>query len=479
MQLRDGKDARREPTAWRKGLARWLRSVMAAGLMAAGIVSAAAAANGSAAANAADAAGKGAPNPAGSGSVYVIPVKQTVESGLASFLNRALTEAEEAEASLAVLAINTPGGELKSAEAIGDRIRASKVPTLAFVEGDAASAGAYIALNAGKIVMAPGSAIGAAMVVDASGQAVESPKVVSFWSSKMKAAAEMNGRNGNIAVGMVNPDLTVEMKEIGRTKAKGEILSLSAEEALKVGYADALAGSVDEAVAWYGLKDWTTVKVEPTVAERVASWLTGVTTLLLILGIAGIVIELFVPGFGVPGIVGIAAFALYFFGQYVAGFAGMESVVLFILGVVLLVLEMFVPSFGILGLLGAAGVIAGIVIAAYDTGDALKSLGIASLAALVVIAIVVYIFRKRGIWNRFILRESLTAEQGFIPNEDRRIWVGKEGVTLTPLRPAGVAEVEGQRIDVVSLGEFIDAGRKVRVVTADGTRVVVKEADKE
>ncbi|WP_245809831.1 NfeD family protein [Cohnella massiliensis] len=452
----------------RSGGKRWALSLLMAVVAVLGFALPFAAANG---------AESGESSGSGSGSVYVIPVKNTVESGLASFLDRALTEAEEAEASLVVLKIDTPGGELLSAEEIGIRIRDAKIPTLAYVEGNAASAGAYIALSADRIVMAPGSAIGAAMLVNASGQAVESPKEVSFWSSKMRSAAETNGRNGEIAIGMVNPDLTVEMEEIGRTKEKGEIISLSAEEALKVGFADAVAGSVDEAISWSGLNNWSTVEINPTAAERLASWLTGISTLLLIIGIAGIVIEMIVPGFGVPGIAGIVAFGLFFFGQYIAGFAGMESIVFFILGIVLLVLEMFVPSFGLLGLLGAAGVIAGIVIGAYDTGDALTSLGIAAGVALVVIAIFVYIFRKRGIWNRFILKESLTTEQGFVPNGNRTAWIGKEGVTLSPLRPAGAAEVDGQRIDVVSLGQFIEAGRRIRVTAADGTRIVVTEIE--
>lgn len=411
------------------------------------------------------------------GDVYVIPVKQTVQSGLASFLDRALTEAEEASASLVVLDVDTPGGELATAEAIGKRIVETKVPTVAFVSGNAASAGAYLALNAGGIAMAPGSAIGAAMIVDANGNAVENPKYVSFWKEKMRAAAQLNGRNPEIAIGMVDPAVVVEMKELGRTKEKGQIISLSANDALKVGYSDFSAASVEEVIAWKQLQDRNIVELNPSVSERIAQFVTspGIATLLLIIGIAGIAIEMLVPGFGAFGIAGLLAFGLYFFGQSIAGFAGMESIVFFMIGIILLILEMFVPSFGILGILGIAGLIYGIASAAYDTGNTVRSLGLAALVALVVVIVVAYIFRKRGIWNRFILRDALTTEQGYIPNAPRETLIGLEGTALSTLRPAGVADIGGTRMDVVTTGEFVEPGKPVLVTAVDGTRIVVKE----
>lgn len=410
-------------------------------------------------------------------SVYVIPVNMTVESGLASFLDRALSEAEEAGAALAVLEIDTPGGSLSSAEKIGERIRTAKVPTVAFVKGKAASAGAYIALNANDIYMAPGSTIGAAMVVNGAGEAVDSPKIVSFWRAQMRAAADLNGRDPLIAEGMVDPGLVVELQPLGKTKPKGEIISLSADEAVKVGYAKATAATADAVVAAEGLTNLLVVHENPTLAERVSQTLTSpaVMTLLLIVGIAGVLIELVVPGFGVPGIVGLLAFGLYFFGQHVAGFAGRESLVLFVAGIVFIVLEMFVPSFGILGLLGGAGIVSGVVTAAYDTGNAFESLGYALLIALVLVVIVAYIFRKRGIWNRFILSERLTTEQGYVPSGDgREQLVGMRGTALSLLRPAGVADIGGRRVDVITSGEFVEKGTALEVVSADGTRILVK-----
>ena len=293
----------------------------------------------------------------------------------------------------------------------------------------------------------------------------------------MLAAAEMNGRHPGIAIGMVDPNRVVEMEEIGETSQQGQIISLSAENAFKVGYADKLASTVEEVVAWKGLSDRTIVEVKPSLAERVSEFLTspGISLLLLVIGIAGVAIEFFVPGFGAPGITGLIAFGLYFFGQSIAGFAGMESMIVFLLGIGLLILEVFVPSFGILGILGIASVVAGITMGAYDTGNALRSLGIAVLVAAVIVGVVVYVFRKRGVWNRFILKEELTSDKGFVPQQPREHWVGQTGVAVSLLRPSGIAEIDGKRLDVITSGEFIEQGKAIQVTSVDGTRIVVKE----
>lgn len=251
-------------------------------------------------------------------------------------------------------------------------------------------------------------------------------------------AAALNGRDPDIAAGMMDVNLVVNKPELGVSKTAGQIIALTSDEALKAGYAEHLAATPEEAVAWLGYSTDDIFHVQQTGAEKMSHFLTNpvVMTILLFVGIAGIVIELLVPGFGVPGIIGTLAFALYFFGNYVAGFAGAETWLLFILGLVMLVLELFVPSFGILGLLGSICLIAGVVRAAFSYTHALLNLGIAFAAAAVVIAVVVVIFKERGIWNRFILHESLTKEEGFVPAMERLNLIGAAGMSVTPA-PAG------------------------------------------
>ncbi|MHA6530350.1 NfeD family protein [Paenibacillus sp. BAC0078] len=414
-----------------------------------------------------------------SGPVFIIPVDQEIERGLQSFLERGFQEAANYGAVLIVLEIDTPGGLVNSAEQIGTLVRDSKIPTAAYIKGDAASAGSYIALNAGSIIMKPGSMIGAASLVDGSGKSVNDAKMVSYWKSKMVGAASLNGRDPEIAAGMMDVNLSVNKPELGVSKSKGQIIALSSSEALKAGYADSIASTPEEAITWLGYSTADIFRVEHTGAEKMSHFLTNpiIMTILLFVGIAGIVIELLVPGFGAPGIIGTLAFALYFFGNYVAGFAGAETWLLFILGLVMLVLELFVPSFGILGLLGSVSLVAGVVRAAYSYTHALFSLGIAFAAAAVVIIIVAVTFKERGIWNRFILQDSLTKEQGFVPVLEKLNLIGSMGVSLTPLRPAGTAMVGGERVDVVTEGSFISAGMPISVVKVEGGRVVVKEAE--
>lgn len=409
------------------------------------------------------------------GKTAVIRIDRTIESGLQRYLERALAEAEAIGAETAVLVINTFGGRVDAADGIGKAIASSSLRTIAYVEGNAISAGSYIALSADEIYMNRIATIGAAAVVYSTGEPVTDPKTIAAWSGMMKAAAEMNGRNPEIAVGMVDASKVVEMPEIGATSKAGELISLTAQEAVSVGYAEGIADSLGELLAAIGAEG--AEPIEPTPAEQLARFLTNpaVQTILLILGIAGVLIELLVPGMGVPGIVGIAGFSLYFLGNFVAGFAGMEHIALFVAGVVLLVLELFIPSFGILGGLGVLALLSGVVLAAYDTGDAWKSLGIAALVAAVIIALVVKYFKHRGVWNKFIHSEAMTTEEGYVSHDERRELIGRVGRALTPLRPSGTVLLGDERIDVVTEGEFLPAGTKVRVTQIEGMRVVVRK----
>lgn len=409
--------------------------------------------------------------------VYVIPVKQTVESGLKSFLERAFNEAQTAEAKAIILEINTLGGRVDSAEEIGELIRDSTIPTIAFIDGKAVSAGSYIALNASKIIMEPGSSIGAAAVVDGTGGRVKDSKIIAHWASEMRSAAELRGRNPQIAEGMVDDRLTVPMPEIDRTKKRGEIISLTAQEALKVGYAEHIAKDLQGVLDYLQIEGHPEVTVKPSPAEVMARGLTNpiVMTLLLLIGIAGVAIEIIVPGFGLPGILGICSFSLYFFGHYVAGFAGIEDVLLFIVGIVLMVIELVVPGFGIFGIAGVVCLTSGVILAAYDTESALLSLGVAFVIAAIIVAIVIRLFKHKGVWNRFILRDELKTELGYVSSPSKDALLNLEGVAVTPLRPAGTVIIGEERVDVVADGEFVENNRKIKVVRIEGNRIVVRE----
>ncbi|WP_052703053.1 NfeD family protein [Paenibacillus beijingensis] len=209
------------------------------------------------------------------------------------------------------------------------------------------------------------------------------------------------------------------------------------------------------------------------------SWLDNavLAVLLLIAGFVGISLAMLLRGFGWAGIAGIAAFGVYFAGHYAAGDAALQDVGLFVLGLLLLALELFVPSFGLLGLLGTAGLIGAVVFASPDPGSAFFELVIALAAAFVIVLLTARKFKDRGIWNRFILRESLSMDKGTVPAASKEKLLGAAGTALTPLRPAGIVEIGGERIDVVTEGEFIAASKAVKVIKVEGTRIIVKELD--
>lgn len=404
--------------------------------------------------------------------VMLIPVKQDIESGLEGFLNRAFATASEQGADVVILDIDTPGGEVGAANNIGHLVRESPMEVIAYIDNQAFSAGTYIALNADKIVMTPGSNIGAAAPIDRSGNAADI-KIISAWSEKMVAAARLNNRNPEIARAMVEIQ-----SEIPGVKAKGTVLSLDAIKAKEVGYADQVVKDKQELYQSLGVKEGQVKSIDPTLSEQVARFVTNPTvmSLLFIIGLVGMIAELLVPGFGVYGTLGMLSFSLYFFGHYVAGFASLLHIGLFLLGVILLILEIFLPG-GIIGVLGFISMVSGIVLAAYDTSQGALSLGIASLVAIVVAYLLVKFFGLRGLWTKFILRTELRNDEGYVAPKDQRELLNQSGIALTPLRPAGIVKIDGKRIDAVSVGGFINAGSSIVVIQVEGTRVVVQEQE--
>lgn len=403
--------------------------------------------------------------------VYVVPVEQSIEQGLEKFLIRAFGEAEEANADMIILEINTLGGEIDAALGIADLMKKTDIPVVAFIKGEAISAGSYISLNADKIYMEPESFIGAAAARTISGEEVD-PKTTSWWAEHMRSAAATHGRDGEIARGMVDPNVEIP----GITK-KGELITLDSVKAVEYGMADGIIENREELLQELGMENATIQEVELSPAERLARFVTNpyVIPFLLIIGLAGILIELFVPGFGFPGIIGISSFGLYFFGHYFAGFAGLEAIALFLLGFLFIIIELFVPSFGIFGIIGIIGFALGIGMAAYQTSYGLISFTIALIVNIILAIFLFKYFGHRGIWNRFILKDEQKKEAGYVSHGNDKSIVGKQGITITKLRPSGTALIEGKRYDVVSEGNLIDANQTIEVKMIEGTRIVVQQ----
>ncbi len=407
--------------------------------------------------------------------VYIVPIHNEVEKGLSNFLSRAIETAEKDGAEAIIFDINTPGGAVDAADEIGQTFAETDIKTVAFVDNRALSAGAFISLNADEIYMVPGATMGAAAVITSDGNAADE-KAQSYWLANMEKAAESSGRDPSFAKAMAEKGIDLPSEY---DAWEGKLLTLTASQASKIGYSEGTVENEDALLAELGLQDAEKIVFEETFADKAARFLTNpyIIPILLTIGTIGLIVELFSPGFGLPGIAGISALLLFFFGHLVSGLAGYETLILFIVGIGLILLEFFIPG-GIIGIVGFIAILASLFLASGDVELMGKSIFIAMLAAFLVAVILIKFFGKRfTAFDRLVLFDSTSTEKGYISNVNRVELIGKEGILLTALRPAGTALVDGERIDVVSEGSFINKGTAVKIVKVEGSRVVVRQLD--
>ena len=418
--------------------------------------------------------------------VYVIPVDGMIDLGLAPFVQRALTEAEEERAAAVVLEINTFGGRVDAAVLIRDALLRTSARTIAFVNKRAISAGALIALAATSIAMAEGGTLGAATPVTmgapgAPAQAVEE-KTVSYMRKEFRSTAEARKRPPLLAEAMVDVDV-----EVPGLSEKGKLLTLTTEEALKHGVAELRGDTLTAVLDASGLSGAEVRRLSHTWAEALVRTLTHpvISSLLLAIGMFGLIIEVQTPGVGLPGGLGVLCLALFFWGHWLVALAGWEELLLVGSGVALLIAEIFItPGFGVAGLLGVGALLGGLglsLVGAGSTWDVVLRAGgraaVSLLLALVGAAAMLRALPRLPFGRRLVLEQELTTQAGYAsaPESDRR-WIGKRGAAVTALRPAGIAAFDGDRVDVVSEGPFIDAGQSIDVLRVDGNRIVVRLA---
>lgn len=416
--------------------------------------------------------------------VYVVPIEGTIEKGLTEMLKNAFREAEEAGASLIVLEIDTPGGFVDAAQNIEKLIQDEDIPVIALVKGGALSAGALIAFSADQLYMVPGSTIGAAEPRIGTEKADE--KTVSAWAARMAAqaarAAEENGRDperaAELARAMVDADV-----EIPGLVEKGKLLTLTDKQAFEWGLCDGLVSSLNDLLSQKGFEEPLVIRYEATLAERLARWATSpyVMPVLLMLGIGGLVVEVFTAGFGIPGTIGVIALILYFGGSYITGMSGWEAILLFLMGIILLAVEvLLLPGFGVAGIAGIGALVISVVMAAPSLEQAVMSLVLSLLGTIAFLLLSIKFLPTRRVWQKLVLGVKQKNESGYVaPEVSLTRLVGAEGVALTVLRPAGTAEINGEKVDVVAEGSYIPSQTPIKVVKVEGTRVVVREKKEE
>jgi membrane-bound serine protease (ClpP class) len=434
------------------------------------------------------------------GDTVVVKLDGEVSPPMHLFLRRVVKAAENAGAGALVIEMNTYGGRLDSAGDIVGVLNRTTLPTYTFINTNAGSAGALIALATRHIYMSPVSAIGAAAPVLAGGaelSATEKDKTLSYWSALVRNSATRNGHNPDIGEAFMDKEKEVKIGD-RVVHGKGTLLTLNAQEATesingKPLLAEGLADSVVDLAKKAALKG-DVVALDPSGFERLAFWITALAPLLLLVGIICAYLEFKMPGVSMPGIIAAICFALFFAGHYLAGLAGWEVMALFILGVVFVLAEIlfFAHSTIVFGVVGVFLMLASLLWAMIDrypgetffpTGDMLavplRNLFLTLLGATIVIMVLARYLPKTSLYRRFALMTTNPPGPSLagVPREFATaldVAPGMEGTAQTTLRPSGKARFADQVIDVVTDGEFVAAETPVTVVQKDGMRVVVK-----
>ncbi len=448
--------------------------------------------------------------------VFVVPIKggrgqmPMIDLGIANLVERTIKEAERQGARALILEIDTFGGRVDSATQIRDAMFATHIKTIAFVKNRAISAGALIALACEHIVVAPGSSIGAAApvgipIAPTGGEVQQlSEKEISYVRTEFAATAERNNHNKLLAIAMVDADVELytratasgveilkgpleEGTDAELLIAKGKILTLSADDALRLGLAEHETSRIGDILNLYNLGGARLVRAQMNWSEVIARFLTNpiVSGLLLTFGFLGIIYELKIPGWGISGTVGLICLALFFGAHLLVGLANWVELLLFAVGIGLLVAEIFfIPGFGIAGISGIVCLLLAIYLALVKSPiptyswelqqfqRAMYTIFWFVLGLPVVVILTWKLLPRTPFYARIVQVSEERADRGFTA-ESTESYMGKVGRTVTILRPAGRARFDGRLVDVVAEGEFIPPDTQVRVVDVKGNRVVV------
>lgn len=451
--------------------------------------------------------------------VYILPIREAIMPPLVYLVRRGVKEAMEARADLLVLDMETDGGRVDTTREIIAILGEFKGDTATFVNKDAFSAGAFIAVATKKIYMAPESVIGAAapIIMSPGGDGVEKipdtaeRKMTSAVKAMVRTSAEKNGHNVAVVEAMIDKtrgltltNITADATNAVVIAKEGDILTLTNTEAEREYgqpprrlLSSGTVKDIDALLAALGYAGATQHRIAPTGMEKIGSWLNLISPLLLIVGIAGVYIEFKTPGFGLPGIVGLSAFALYFLGGYVAGLSGAEWVIVFLLGLALVCVEIFVyPGTVVIGLTGAVAILVAVVMAMVDIYPAttpgvlpalpsldkfslpFNNLLIATLGGGVCIWLLSLLLPKTPMYRAVVSHTAsgMATEASLESRQQSR--KGQIGVTTSALRPGGKAQFGDALLDVISQGEMLPKGTRVRIVGSSGSEAIV-EAVKE
>ncbi len=435
--------------------------------------------------------------------VYKLNIKDNIMPGTWRNTQHAFAEADSLGADLMLIHMNTYGGTVLDADSIRTKILNSPIPVYVFIDNNAASAGALISIACDSIYMRKGASIGAATVVNQTGQAMPD-KYQSYMRSIMRATAESHGgdtiinaqdttfrwfRDPIIAEAMV--DDRVYIPGIIDT---GKVLTFTPKEAMQHGYCEGIAENVPEVLEQIGVSDYEIIEYEPSFIEKIIGFLVNpvVSGLLIMAILGGIYFEMQTPGIGFPFAIAAIAAVAYFAPLYLEGLAANWEILLFIIGLILIAVEIFVlPGFGIAGLLGILFSFTGLVLSLIENVvfnfDGIQPEKIMTALTTVIIALfagfMLSLFLSKqmftaqhGPFSRLSLNEVQEKEQGFIGvDTSMKSLKGKTGTAYTVLRPSGKVQIDGRIYDAVSNVGMIDRGSTIVVVKDEAAQLYVEK----
>ncbi|MCH5245715.1 MAG: nodulation protein NfeD [Muribaculaceae bacterium] len=433
--------------------------------------------------------------------VYRLNLDDEIGSTTWRYTRQALNEATQRKADMILVHLNTYGGSVLHADSIRTALLNYPRPVVAWIDNNAASAGALIALACDSVYIRSGGSMGAATVVNGTDGTAMPDKYQSYMRAMMRATAEHHGhtpdgkwrRDPIVAEAMVDSRVIVPGL-IDSTR----VLTFTADEAVKWHFAEATAQSVDEVMTAVGVDNYRIDEYRPTWLDNLIGFFTspGVQAFLIMIIIGGIYMEFHTPGLGFPAAASIIATILYFLPLTLTGIIAPWLVILFAVGVILIVLEIFViPGFGVTGITGIIACTASILIALFNSiefntyrngaaspeiisivGQAIATFTIGVIAA---IAIVLYLSSKRGPqWfrKRSELVKTQEINDGYIGVDmSPARHVGTAATTVTPMRPVGKISIDNQIYDAVSeTGDFIPANSQVKVTRYSGAQLYIR-----
>jgi membrane-bound serine protease (ClpP class) len=439
--------------------------------------------------------------------VYKLDIKNEITRATWRQVSQAFDAADTLQADLLLIHMNTYGGVVQDADSIRTRILNSSFPVYVFIDNNAASAGALISVACDSIYMREGGSIGAATVVNQTGQPMPD-KYQSYMRSTMRATAESKGKitliEGNdtirkwrrdplIAEAMVDP--SVFIPGIIDT---GKVLTFTPSEAMEHGFCEGIAENIPEVLQQVGIADYRIVEYEPSFIERIIGFLVHpvVSGLLIMAIIGGIYFEMQTPGIGFPLGIAVLAAVLYFAPLYLEGLAAHWEILLFIAGIILIAVEIFVlPGFGVAGILGFLVVFAGLVLSlinniVFDFEPVnTQRLGVAIMTVVVGvfggIILSLYVGNKlftahAGPFRNLALNTVQETKDGYLNVDASFIALkGKSGKSQTVLRPGGKVIIDGEIYDAVAESGFIDRGENIVVVKVGTSQLYVERPEEE